>query len=73
MDWRWWPPELTRFITMGTLCLPHWQTSEQLLWFPCQYGRTALMFAAKNGLDVVVDKLVAAGATVDHTDTVRLV
>ena len=71
-DSGWWPPELARFITMGTLCLPHRRTTEQLLWFPCQYGRTALMFAATNGLDVVVDKLVAAGAAVYHTDTVRL-
>ena len=73
MDWRWWPPELTRFITMGTLCLPHRRTTEQLLWFPYQDGWTALMRAASAGRDAVVDKLVAAGATVDHTDTVRLV
>ena len=72
-DSGWWPPELARFITMGTLCLPHWQTSEQLLWFPYQDGWTALMLAAAYGRDAVVDKLVAAGATVDHTDTVRLV
>ena len=72
-DSGWWPPELARFITMGTLCLPHRRTTQQLLWFPCQDWQTALMDAAFDGHGVVVDKLVAAGATVDHRDTVRLV
>ena len=58
---------------MGTLCLPHERTIKQLLWFPFQDGWTALMFAARDGHDVIVDKLAAAGATVDHRDAVRLV
>jgi ankyrin repeat protein len=40
-------------------------------WSCLQYGRTAMMYAASRGHVQVVDKLLAAGAVVDHPERER--